>query len=229
MAEPINIGGKAPSGSDCIIYNTPLKRRDKLKELGVPEELLVESLQRGVAEKLTAEIFDPVTAGGYDLYRYTTRYIRKGLQDKVWELSDSNNIALVRDPVKGTVVIVCSGDHQTGQVIGEPPKTKRSKGDIFLEVSKIVDTDLFGEDEIETRRIAHPDAKVWLFLHYHIVERDQQILRAELSRPLEAEGGLITRWSERIILHVPLPDGMLDDESGHDEGKVITPNVMIRI
>lgn len=228
MAEPIKIGGKASSKPDCIIYSTPASRNAKLKELTIAEELLVDALQRGVAEKLTAEIFDPATAGGYDLYRYTTRYVRKGLYEAGWELSDSNNIALVRDPAEGTVIIVCSGDHQTGQLVGDQPKTKRSKGDLFLEVSEIVATDLFGDDEVKTRHVALPDAKVWLLLHYHVVDRGQQILRAELSRPLEANDGMITQWSERVILHVPLPDAMADDESANDEGPVITPDVEIR-
>ena len=229
MTEPINIGGRASSKPDCIIYSAPASRDAKLKELAIPEELLVDALQRGVAEKLTAEIFDPATAGGYDLYRYTTRYVRRGLHEAGWELSDYNNIALVRDPVKETVIIICSGDHQTGQLIGVPPKTKRSKGDFFLEMSKIVAIDLFGDEKIETRHIAPPDAKVWLLLHYHVVEPGQQILRAELSRPLEANDGMITQWSERIILDVRLADAMSDDESANDEGPVITPDVDIRI
>ena len=125
-------------------------------------------------------------------------------------------------------LIICSGDHQTGQLIGGPPKTKRSKGDLFLEVSEIVATDLFGDEEVETRHVALPDAKVWLLLHYHVVERGQQILRAELSRPLEANDGMITQWSERIILDVRPADAMSDDESANDEGPVIIPDVEIR-
>ena len=178
MAEPINIGGKVSSEPSCIVYNTPTTRREKLKALTVCEDLLIDAIQRGVAEKLTAEIFDPATAGGYALYWYTTRYVRKGLYEDGWELSDSNNIALVREPSEGTIIIVCSGDHQTGQIIGDPPKTKRSKGEIFLEVSEIVSTNLFGDDDVETRHVAQPDAKVWLLLHYHVVDRGQQILRA---------------------------------------------------
>lgn len=221
-----------PSGqgprSECIIYSTPVARRERLQALRIPEELLVEAIQRGVAEKQTAEVYDPPTAGGYDLYRYTTRHIRKGLHETGWELSDSNNVALVRDPEQSTVVIVCSGDQQTGQLIGEPPKTKRSKGEVFLEVSEIVSVNLFGEEQVETRSIALPDANVWLLLHYHVETTTQQILRAELSRPLEAESGTITKWSERIILHVLPPDALSDDEFDGDEGPIITPDVQVR-
>jgi len=212
----------------CIIYSTPVARRERLQSLQIPEELLVEAIQRGVAEKKTAEIFDPPTAGGYALYWYTTRHVRKGLSEAGWEMSDSNNIALIRDPLEGTVVIVCSGDQQTGQVIGDPPKTKRSKGDVFLEVSEIVSVDLWGNEEVETRSIALPDANGWLLLHYHVENGPQQVLRAELSRPLEAQSGTITKWSERIILHVPLPDALYDDEFDGDKGPVVTPDVQVR-
>lgn len=229
MPDNANIPPRGPLELECRVYSTPVDRRERLHQLGVPEELLVEAVQRGVAEKLTAEIYDPATAGGYDLYRYTTRHLREGLHRRGWELSDSNNIALVRDPVDETVLIVCSGDQQTGQMIGDAPRTKRSKGDVFLEVTEVVAIDLLGYEETETRTVALPDAKVWLLLHYHAITNGQEVLRAELSRPRVAEGGTITEWSERIILYVPLPDAMPDDETGSDNGPIITPDVKIRI
>lgn len=229
MPDNANNPPKGPFDPKCLVHSTPVARRERLQQLGVPEELLVEALQRGIAEKLTAEIYDPATAGGYDLYRYTTRHLREGLHRLGWELSDTNNIALVREPIDGTALIVCSGDQQTGQLIGDPPKTKRSKGDVFLEVTEVVARDLWGNEETETRLIALPDAKVWLLLHYHAIIDGQEVVRAELSLPQVAEGGTITGWSERIILYVPLPDAMPDDETGSDNGPIITPDVKIRI
>ena len=229
MPDSANIPPIGPAAPQCVVYSTPVHRRERLHQLGVPEELLVEALQRGIAEKLNAEIYDPATAGGYDLYRYTTRHVREGLHRRGWELSDSNNIALVRKPIDDTVLIVCSGDQQTGQLIGDAPKTKRSKGDVFLEVTEIVAIDLLGYEETETKMVALPDANVWLLLHYHATLNGHEIIRAELSRPRVAEGGTITEWSERIILYVPLPDAMPDDETGSDSGPIITPDVKIRI
>ncbi len=213
----------------CTVYATPVARREKLKSLGIPEQLLIDAVQYGVAEKLTQVVYDPATSGGIDLYRYTTREVRRGLHELGWELSDSNNIALVRNPINDTTVIVCSGDQQTGQLIGDLPKTKRSKGEVFLEVTEVQSVDLFGNEEVTTRLVAVPDKEVWLLLHYHLDCKDGQTLRAELSRPLEAEDGIITKWSERIILHIPLPDAMPDDDSGTDTGPVVIPNVKIRI
>ncbi len=100
---------------------------------------------------------------------------------------------------------------------------------MFLEVTEVVAIDLLGYEETETRTVALPDAKVWLLLHYHAITNGQEVLRAELSRPRVAEGGTITEWSERIILYVPLPDAMPDDETGSDNGPIITPDVKIRI
>ncbi len=74
MPDNANIPPRGPLELECRVYSTPVDRRERLHQLGVPEELLVEAVQRGVAEKLTAEIYDPATAGGYDLYRYTTRH-----------------------------------------------------------------------------------------------------------------------------------------------------------
>mgnify|MGYP007049508331 CR=1 FL=1 len=214
---------------ECVIYRTPVARRAKLMELRINEDLLVKALQRGVAEKLTQVQFDPVTAGGLDLWRYTTRYVREGQHARGWELADSNNIALVRDPIEGTVLIVCAGDIQTGQLIGKQPRTKRTKGDLFLQVSEVLQIDLFGEDVVQQRRIAAPLSKVWLLLHYHEGMGDQQVFRAELSRPFEAEGKMITKWAERIILHVTPPGVMHDDDVYDDAGPDFVPTVTVRL
>jgi hypothetical protein len=215
--------------SVCDAYVTPLEVREKLRELGASEAVLVSALQRGLTEKMTAGIFDPTTAGGYDMYRYTTRHVREGQNRLGWELIDSNNIAMIRDPLTGVTIVVCAGDAQTGMMYGEPPKTKRSKGDVFLDISQVIAVDLFGEEVIERKRIASLESKTWLLLHYHSVVGDQHIFRAELSLPAEASSGTITKWSERIILHVPMPGSMPDDETANDTGPVITPSVTVRL
>lgn len=228
MASLIGVPHGGDEASRCLVYSTPVERRKRLEKLGIDEQTLVVALQRGVAEKMTALFYDPRTAGGYDLYRYATRHVREQQYALGWEIKDSNNIALVRDPINETILIVCSGDAQTGMLIGEQPKTKRSKGDLFLEISQVLQTDLFGHDVVQKRRVAPPESKVWLLLHYHEGEGANQVLRAELSRPFEAEGGMITRWAERIILHAPLPGQVADDFIADDTGPTFTPSVVVK-
>lgn len=211
------------------VYSTPDQRRKKLAELVIPEEVLVRAIQLGLTEKLTAEIYDPRTAGGYDFFRYTTKYLRRSLAERGWQVRDPNNIALVRDPINGTIVIVCAGDSQTGTLIGDQPRSRRTKGDLFLETTEVVAKDLLGEDIVRKRRLSPPMTKVWLLLHYHDGEGANQVLRAELSRPFEAEAGFITKWVERIILHVPLPTAFVDDVTADDQGPEITPSLTIRL
>ena len=229
MRGPVIFWEGAGFEPECIVYSTPVQRREKLRELGVSEEVMIDALQRGLAEKLTAQNDDPKTAGGYDMYRYTTRSVRSGQRALGWELVDSSNIAMVRDPQTGVTVVVCAGDSQTGQPYGDAPKTKRSKGDVFLDVSEVIAVDLFGHDVIEKRRIASPESKTWLLLHFHSVVGTQNVFRAELSLPLEANGGIITKWSERIILYVPLPGTIADDETANDTGPVILPSITVRL
>lgn len=228
MASLIGLPHDGGAPSPCQVYSTPVERRKRLEGLGIEEQTLIVALQRGVAEKMTALFYDPRTAGGYDLYRYATRHVREQQYQRGWEIRDSNNIALVRDPINETVLIVCSGDAQTGMLIGDQPKTKRSKGDLFLEISQVLQTDLFGQDVIQKRRIAPPESKVWLLLHYHEGEGAKQVLRAELSRPFEAEGGMITKWAERIILNAPLPGQVADDFIADDTGPTFTPSVVVK-
>lgn len=228
MANFIGLSHDGGATSPCQVYSTPVDRRKRLEALGIDEQTLVVALQRGVAEKMTALFYDPRTAGGYDLYRYATRHVREQQHQRGWETKDSNNIALVRDPVNETVLIVCSGDAQTGMLIGDQPRTKRSKGDLFLEISQVLQTDLFGQEVIQKRRIAAPESKVWLLLHYHDGEGANQVLRAELSRPFEAEGGMITKWAERIILNAQLPGQVADDFNAHDTGPTFSPSAIVK-
>jgi hypothetical protein len=229
MSEPLRFLSAVSREPACLVFATPVQRREKLREMGVSEDVLIAALQHGLAEKLTAGIYDPTTAGGYDMYRYSTRHLRLGQCALGWELVDNKNIAMVRDPVSGITLVVCAGDVQTGVNFGDAPKTKRSKGEVFLDVSEVIAVDLFGEDVLEKRRIAAPDSKTWLLLHFHAVVGTEHIFRAELSLPLEANGGIITKWSERIILHVPLSGSMPDDETADDIGPSITPSVTVRL
>lgn len=229
MSEPIWFSPNAPKGPERTVYSTPIARRARLSELEIPGELLAVSLQLGVTEKLTAQIFDHKAAGGWDMFRYTTRSLRSGLYERGWKLIDSSNVAKVMHPSSGVSVVVCSGDSQTGSTFGPLPKTKRSKGDVFLGHSEMVAVDLFGESVVETRWLAPEDSKTWLLLHYHVVESGMQYFRSELSRPAEAKDGVITDWFERIILNVPLPGAITDDETADDTGPSIIPTVNIRL
>ncbi|SEB80424.1 hypothetical protein [Rhodobacter sp. 24-YEA-8] len=219
----------SPRSGKSNVISMPADRRAILKEMGVPEDLLIASLQRGVAEKRTAMFADPPTAGGYDLFRYTTRHVRTGLFERGWEVRNIANIATVRNPEDGTTIIVCAGDHQTGMIIGSDPKTKRPKGEIFLDVSDVASLDLFGNPIPAKRKVMSESSKVWLLLHYHSEFAGEEIFRAELSKPSVAEAGLITTWSQRIILNTTLPDSIHDDDTADDSGPEILPNVTIRI
>lgn len=229
MPDPVIFPVAVQHSSPRMVYSTPVARREKLRELGVDEEILVAAVQFGLTEKLTQVMFDPKTAGGYDMYKYMTRLLRMKLYEQGWKLFDGNNIAMIREPNSGVSIVVCAGDGQTGSTFGKPPKSKRSKGDVFLDISRMIAVDLFGHDVIETRRVAPDDAKTWLLLHYHVVVGSQHFLRAELSRPAEAERGVITDWYDRIILNVPLPGSIADDETADDQGPVIIPSITVNL
>lgn len=229
MTEPISFARALTHKPTRIVYSTPVSRREKLRELEIPEELLIKALQVGLTEKFTAQMWDPKTAGGYDMYRYTTRILRAGLCEQGWALEDGSNVAMVRHPLSGVSVVVCAGDSQTGSTFGDDPRTKRSKGDVFLGRTEMTAVDLFGEAVLETRWFAPQESKTWLLLHYHVAQGGVQYFRSELSRPAEAQNGVITGWSERILLSVPLPGTIADDETADDVGPLVTPTVSIRL
>lgn len=99
----------------CIVYEG-IAARNKLRVLGVPFELLIETAQQGYVERLNAEPpFDPPTAAGTDAWRYPVRALRKGLVGLGgWRIDNPRNLPLVISDERQINITVSSGDEVTG-------------------------------------------------------------------------------------------------------------------
>ncbi len=72
----------------CIIYKG-IPARNRLRDMAVPIELLIEAAQQGFVERANAEPpFDPITAEGTDAWRYPVRVVRKGLSGLGWRIDN---------------------------------------------------------------------------------------------------------------------------------------------
>jgi len=99
----------------CIVYEG-IEARNKLSNLTVPMELLIESAQQGYVERLNAEPpFDPVTAPGTDAWRYPVRTLRKGLMSLGWRIDNPRNLPLIISDKQKVNITVSSGDELSGE------------------------------------------------------------------------------------------------------------------
>lgn len=192
----------------CKEYTTPIAVRNKLNELGIPEEFLVKSAQQAFIEKATYQIFDPVGSDGYDAWRYAVRSLRKDLERNGFRLDDPKNLPLCISDEHQINVTVSSGDKMTG-ILGTPkqPKSKNIKGAMFLAA---IDRNL-GQGDLFPESIPENIAKFEQTLLYstwvYLIRITDDDIFAELSQPSSMDSaGHINRWSERISIVVPLPD-----------------------
>ena len=215
----------------CIIYKGPIENRNKLRDLTIPLELLVEAAQQGFVERLNAiPPFDPVTAAGTDAWRYPVRAVRGGLHGLGWRLDDPRNLPLAISDKRRINVTVSSGDEFTGVDGLREPRTKNPKGALIEEaVSRnIRQKDFFPEQLPQAVRkfgqtLQYP---TWVFLLYITDE----IVRAELSLPNSiSDGDYINGWGERVFIDVPIPGDELADDTDYDDGLDIRPVVTPKI
>jgi hypothetical protein len=210
------------------IYVSPIEVRQKLKDIGLPDEIIVRAAQSGFIEKSNSNIFDPRTAGGYDAWRYPTRVLRESLHHTGGRLEDPRNLPLVILDEYRTIFTVSSGDQQTGSVFGAEPKTKNEKGSVLKAVIEkdFSQPDLFGDPIDRARFVQTREYPIWiLLLHITGVE-----IKVEVSRPRSLDrNAQIDSWRERIIMNVVPPDSITDSIPEEDLGPDILPSVKLKI
>ena len=219
-----------PADRQCIVYKDPIDVRNKLSDLGVPLELLIEAAQQGFAERLNATPFDPVTAAGTDAWRYPVRVLRAGLEEIGWRIDNPRNLPIVISDERGVNITVSSGDDFTGFDGARKPRSKNPKGVLIEEAitRNIFQGELFPEQvPIAVRKfdrtLKYP---TWIFL-LHITENE---IRAELSLPNSMDSGdYVDGWAERILISVPLPGSEFLSDTDFDEGPEIRPIVTPKI
>lgn len=214
----------------CIVH-TGVAALKKLREMTVPNELLIEAAQQGFVERMNAEPpFDPVTAEGTDAWRYPVRVLRKGLAGLGWRLDNPRNLPLVISDEQRINIAVSSGDDFTGIKGHRMPHTKNPKGVLIEEaVSRNIGQFEFFPETLPVavrkfeRTLEYP---TWVFL-IHITE---DLIRAELSLPEAMDyNNRVTGWSERILISVPLPGAELIGDTDFDEGPDIRPVITPKI
>ena len=120
---------------ETIVYHGPTVS-DRLRELGLTVEGLVEAVRQGEMAAAEATRHDPPTAGGYDRWRYTVRSLRDTYcPTGEWVAREENGLPLLESEDKARVVIVRPGD----EGVGDPsmvPRLRRAPGEAISNRTK---------------------------------------------------------------------------------------------
>lgn len=175
---------------------------DRLAQLGVAEDRLLDIVRRGYIAFASCTQNDPPLYPGFSAWATMVRGLREYLLPE-WERCDENNYSLVINSTGTVAIAVATGDDATGKPEASPT-TKSAKGPNTEEAvnSNLNQLELpyvFPSAGTPTRPTSTDEQRMtWILL----VHRAQGEVRCELSLPTSmGTDDRVNGWRERIILN----------------------------
>lgn len=184
----------------------------KLLDLGLDLNGLMEVIERGERARAEWVNFDPINAGGWDAYRYRVRAVREIYCPRGWKVFRMGGLEMTASADDKVRLITRSGDAGVG-IADATPQPEGEIGDSTRTVS-IGQSMLFGVEWLGTEKahLKRPEHETWMLL----VHASDTVVRAELSLPsFVDEDAHVSDWLERILL----PDFDPNDPNGWREPK----------
>jgi hypothetical protein len=208
------------------LYAQPFEVRNRLSELGLTEEILMQALERGFAEFAVCTGHHPPSFPGLMQWGETVKILRDLLVPLGWQCSNEGNLPFTVNKANTVAIAVATGDEATGKP-DETPCTRSKKGPrtklaVFANARQLVlfPIDVRPEDLAKIKSEGH--RMTWLLL-LHRDEKDR-VVRAEFSRPTRmSDDQHVDGWIERIFLN-PLPfdgDALQIPDSNAPEGPAV--------
>lgn len=174
----------------------------RLSELRLPKEVMFDILDRATGERRNVTASDPITAPGYEMWRWATRYLRDHpqLQALGWVLCRHNQIDGIRNDVLKMKLVVINTDAYTGMP-SKQPRNCADKGPaaetLIKNNAKHDQISMFDDEPELTDPIA--DYDFW----YFCVHAGEKYVSGEVSRPDVIIAQTIRNFSERLIISRP--------------------------
>ena len=185
-----------------VIIRAP-EVEDRLKQLGLTEQLLIDPIKRGFFAWLNCTQNHPPAFAGIMAWGEANCGLREGLVPLGWERHNDRNLPLTINRDTGVALTVSSGDECTG-IEGMVPRTRNPKGITIKDAtsSNRAQLGLFSDMDAppdSTDLDAIDEWSTWLLLTYR--DTMSRTVRCELSRPIAIGiDGRVDGWAERIIL-----------------------------
>jgi hypothetical protein len=190
----------------AIFLKNPIEVSNRLEDIGVTKEQLLEVVRSMQAAKNGCTDNDPPSAPGWSAWRDGTRRLREVLAPSGWVKDDTDMISSAFHKANGIRLLVCNTDSGTGLEESEPQNcsfkgsaTDRAinSNEVQILMTSILDQSL-PDDVVPFDPAANDLVKI---VHWYLcVYINGEAVRAELSCPVKIASGYFSAFHERIIL-----------------------------
>lgn len=182
----------------------------ELERMGLTADLLVDACLEGhrVAFDQHAP-FEPVISLGFQRWSKTVGALRGALDEQGWGEHDRSNAPRSVSPDGMIVIAAIGGTSETG-LFDQVPENARAHGRVFKDevaanavgsqamVQAVLDLPGMNEHDGADGADGASATRTWFLLYFW--DDGEQVLRCELSLPVECRGGVVIRWERRILL-----------------------------
>src|SRR6478672_2680811 len=156
---------------------------------------LLDIASRTAGERANVAPCEPPPVMGFETWRWATRFLRedKAIQDDGWVSCDQDQVSGIRHPDLRIKLIACTTDANTGNP-EKQPKNVTERGPASCR--------LIGRNTGQMRlgfMKDRPYDEIW----YYCICASEKYISVEISRPDSEIAGVITHFSDRIILAQP--------------------------
>ena len=169
-----------------------------LTRMRLPKQVIWDLAVKVGGERANVAIHEPPQVVGFETWRWGTRYSREDttLTELGWALCDKDQVAGIRHAELKIKLVVCGTDKNTGTP--KSPKNLSEKGPANCKLIERNSGQLKLKLIVAEEKEPAPDDLWYLCLHY-----GHDFIAIEVSRPDAEVGGIISHFSDRIIVAKP--------------------------
>jgi hypothetical protein len=166
-----------------------------LTQMRLPRWVLLEMAEKIGGERANVAAHEPPQVAGFETWRWGTRYFREDqtIKEAGWLLCEEDQVSGIRHPELGIKLVVCSTNSNTGDLL-KAPKNLSIRGPASCRlIGKNTGQMKFGFIPND------PSYDLW----YYCIHLSEKFISIEVSRPTSEVAGVITDFSDRIIVAKP--------------------------
>lgn len=207
------------------VRNEEFEVKSRFNEVfGLEANDIQDIIMQGLYARTNCTSNHPRTFAGLSQWANTVRALRDKTSPAGWTSSDDNNFPLCIHPSNNLVIVVQTGDRDTG-ISANNPSNRAAKGTnteqaIWSNQKQLSLFDALPEVMLE----AGNDNRIMWVLLYHVTPSE---IRFELSLPSKIVGGKIRSWQERLVFPAIVLDKIEigDDYDGNDNRQEFEINI----
>lgn len=213
------------------VRNEEFEVKSRLSEVfGLEANDIQDIIMQGLYARKACTPNHPRTYAGLAQWADTVRALRDKTSPSGWTSSDDNNFPLCIHPSNNLMIVVQTGDRDTG-ISANNPSNRAAKGTnteqaIWANQKQLSLFDALPEVLVEA---GNGNRIMWVLL-YHVTPSE---IRFELSLPSKIVGGKIRSWQERLVFPAIVLDQIDieigDDDDGNDNRQEFEINIERKI